>query len=302
MDEIKIFVSYSHDDDKHKAWVKKLASHLRGHGVDVILDQWDLRLGDDLPFFMEDGLKASHLVLCICSDNYTIKANNRKGGAGYESKILTAELMNDSNRNFVIPIKRNNKDGKIPTYFGAALYIDFNNDDDYYTKYRELLDRITGEDLKKKPQLGKSPYSNETISNAISYNVDSYKIKYTNHALSGSVSFDYKNNNGLFLIGEGDSLFMTQWSEAGNCSIHCYKDKLKRIGYNSKYKDYPSKDEIINFDFSSRCRSIREGEIVILENKNGKFAAVRVTKVFRNSVDIGHLLEFEYYIYDDINK
>ncbi|WP_371826148.1 SEFIR domain-containing protein [Enterococcus gallinarum] len=35
----KVFISYSHDDTEHKLWVKELATQLRSHGVDIILDQ-----------------------------------------------------------------------------------------------------------------------------------------------------------------------------------------------------------------------------------------------------------------------
>ena len=87
----KVFISYSWDtengDDEHKKWVRDLATKLRSHGVDVILDQFDLRLGDDLPFFMEQGLTISHLVICICSEKYTEKANAGKKGVGYEKRI-----------------------------------------------------------------------------------------------------------------------------------------------------------------------------------------------------------------------
>ena len=37
----------------HKEWVLKLASDLRAAGVDVVLDQWDLALGQDLSIFMK---------------------------------------------------------------------------------------------------------------------------------------------------------------------------------------------------------------------------------------------------------
>lgn len=72
---MNLFISYSHDNEQHKEWVAKLASDLRSHGVDVILDRWDLRIGDDLPFFMENGLSKSNLVLVICSSLYVEKAN-----------------------------------------------------------------------------------------------------------------------------------------------------------------------------------------------------------------------------------
>ena len=62
MENPTVFISYSHDNDEHRAWVLKLATDLRYHGVNAILDQWDLRIGTDLRFFMENGLSASTLV------------------------------------------------------------------------------------------------------------------------------------------------------------------------------------------------------------------------------------------------
>jgi len=35
----RIFISYSHDSEKHKAWVLNLSTRLRKNGVDVVLDQ-----------------------------------------------------------------------------------------------------------------------------------------------------------------------------------------------------------------------------------------------------------------------
>ena len=55
----KLFISYSWDCEEnknHMNWVLKLATDLRKHGVDVFLDQWDARFGNDLAFFMEQGL------------------------------------------------------------------------------------------------------------------------------------------------------------------------------------------------------------------------------------------------------
>jgi hypothetical protein len=37
---VRVFVSYSHDSDPHRAWVLKLATDLRANGVDATLDQW----------------------------------------------------------------------------------------------------------------------------------------------------------------------------------------------------------------------------------------------------------------------
>jgi hypothetical protein len=42
--EPRVFMSYSHDDDEHRDWVLQLSSRLRGNGVDVCLDRWDVTL------------------------------------------------------------------------------------------------------------------------------------------------------------------------------------------------------------------------------------------------------------------
>ena len=102
----KLFVSYSHDTEQHKDWVLTLATRLMANGVDVILDQWDLTLGADLPRFMEQGLSEAKRVLAICTDAYVQKANAGRGGVGYEKMILTAQLMQEISSDRIIPVVR----------------------------------------------------------------------------------------------------------------------------------------------------------------------------------------------------
>lgn len=47
--------TFSHDSLVHKQWVSELAAQLRRNGVDAMIDQWDLGLGDDVTRFMERG-------------------------------------------------------------------------------------------------------------------------------------------------------------------------------------------------------------------------------------------------------
>ena len=102
----KVFISYSHDSPEHKQWVSELGAKLRHNGVDTILDQWDLGLGDDRTLFMERGVKESDRVLVICTDSYVSKANAGIGGVGYERMIVTAQLVQDLGTNKFIPIIR----------------------------------------------------------------------------------------------------------------------------------------------------------------------------------------------------
>lgn len=293
----KLFISYSHDTEEHKQWVAKLAGHLRSHGVDVTLDQWDLRLGDDLPFFMEQGLDSAHMVLVICSSEYVTKANAGKGGTGYEKRILASDMLNGSNKEFILPVIRNNEEKNVPTYLKSILYIDFCDDVDYFDKYNQLLARIYDEDQQQKPALGSNPFDNRSLSSKIDTQLAIESIKYCNTAMEGSASFDYSSNNGIYIIGTGDYTFETMWSTAKQHCIYSYKDHVKRLGFKGSCTEFPSLVDVASFDFSSRVRTIYEGQVFILENRNNKFAAIKVNHVFVNTVDFGHIVEFEYKIY-----
>lgn len=89
----RVFVSYSHDSASHKEWVLQLAKDLRASGIDSVLDLWDLRPGQDVVRFMEQGISQSDRVILVCSDGYLERANARLGGVGYEGLIITGELV-----------------------------------------------------------------------------------------------------------------------------------------------------------------------------------------------------------------
>lgn len=294
MDNPTVFISYSHDDKQHEAWVRKLATDLRSHGVNAILDQWDLRLGSDLRFFMENGLSASNLVLCICSEMYVQKVNSGIGGVGYEGMIMSQSLLNNANSEFVLSIVRNNASPqKVPLAFGSKLYIDFSDDAQYVAKYRELLERIYGEDSKKKPPLGENPFS-PRLSEAIAVKTEIEKVLYHSPVMDGVVTFLFDNNNGVYTIGNGEYAFETRWSRSGNNSIHAYG----LIGYIPGETVIPGLDRLYNYDYSSKARTIKTGEIVIFQNLNHHFAAVKLGPV--KSSSHGNLYDemtFEYHIY-----
>lgn len=297
MEHPMIFVSYSHDSDEHKAWVLELASHLRSHGVDAILDQWDLQIGSDIRFYMEDGLSSAKLVLCICSEEYVKKVDSGIGGAGYEGMLMTQTLLQNAKDEFVIPVIRNNSSRKkTPTALGSKLYIDFSDDSQYFTRYRELLERIYGEDTKRKPPLGVNPLGDQ-VGQQIETKTKVESIQYHSPAMDGSVTFRYDNNNGVFILGDGEYRFETHWSRSGNDSIHAYG----LIGFKANITDFPLLEQIIDLDFSSHTRTIRTGQVVVFENVKHHFAAVKVG-VVRSS---GHGYQydemvFDYHIYSSI--
>jgi len=158
-DAPRVFISYSHDNDAHKAWVRKLAADLRSNGIDAILDCWELGLGDDVAAFMERGVSDSDRVLVICSSNYVKKANAGKGGVGYEKMIVTAELIGDLGTKKFIPLIRNaGAEREVPDFLGSRLYIDFDDDTTYKKRLEQLLREIHEQPALSKPPLGTSPF------------------------------------------------------------------------------------------------------------------------------------------------
>lgn len=154
----KVFISYSHDSLDHKKWVLDLATQLRSSGVDAVIDQWDLRPGDDLAFFMETQLSAADKVLMVCTEKYVEKANAGVGGVGYEKMIVTAGLLARIDSNKVIPLIRQVTGNKLPTFLQTKLYLDFSRQDQFEFSFDELIRTLHNAPLFEKPPITKSPF------------------------------------------------------------------------------------------------------------------------------------------------
>ena len=152
-----VFISYSHDSEPHKEWVKKLASDLRALGIDAVLDQWDLRAGQDMAKFMQDGVSKSDRVIMICSSPYVKKAEAGIGGVGFERLIVTAEVVQSIDTIKFVPVLRSNGEGKTPIFLGPRMYIDLRKDAAYSAGLEELRRELLGIP-NDKPPLGSRPF------------------------------------------------------------------------------------------------------------------------------------------------
>jgi len=155
----RIFISYSHDSAKHKSWVLDFATTLRNRGADAILDQWDLKPGDDLPHFMETEIAQCDYVIMICTETYVEKADAGKGGVGYEKMIITSSLLSKIDSNIIIPVVRQSSAPILPTFLKSKLYINFSNDSDVEYSLDELLRTLLNAPLYEKPAIGENPFS-----------------------------------------------------------------------------------------------------------------------------------------------
>jgi len=152
-DNIKVFISYAHTNDEHKSRVKFIAEELRvNYGLEVILDEWSFRKGQDLNKAMEDFGTQSDIILIIGDENYVDKANERMGGVGRESIIFSDTYMqNIKNNEYTIlyAFTEKNEEGQpiIPNYMRGINSFDLTDE----SKDLETIDEI-GREIYGKPK------------------------------------------------------------------------------------------------------------------------------------------------------
>ena len=132
MSEPKLFISYCWTNAEHEEWVLRLGTELLENGVDVILDKWDLKEGNDANAFMEKMVTDESVkkVILVIDEQYSDKANNRAGGVGTEAQIISAEIYESVDQNkFVAVIAKKDTDGNtnLPVFYKSRIYIDLPN-------------------------------------------------------------------------------------------------------------------------------------------------------------------------------
>lgn len=155
----KVFISYSW---VVKDWTVLLATRLINDGVDVKVDFWDLKEGQDKYKFMESMVSDETIdfVLILCDETYSKKANERSGGVGDETVIISSELYGKSSQVKFIPLVLS-KDAEdkaiVPIYIKSRIYFDFSDAENYENEYERLLRHIYNQPLIPKPKIGKMP-------------------------------------------------------------------------------------------------------------------------------------------------
>lgn len=158
----KVFISYSWSGPEHEQDVIDLATTLRSHGVDAVLDKWDLQPGQDKYVFMESMVTDDSVVkvLVLCDKKYQEKANSRAGGVGTESQIISQELYAKVQQTKFVPVVFEYDDAGepcLPVFLKGRIYVDISSADRYGAGLDELLRQIYDRPLHQKPALGSAP-------------------------------------------------------------------------------------------------------------------------------------------------
>jgi hypothetical protein len=158
----KVFISYSWSSPEHINRIVEWAERLVGDGVDVLLDKWDLKEGHDKYAYMEQMVTDPTVskVLIFSDSLYAKKADERKGGVGTESQIISQETYEKVKQEKFIPIVLEydaTEKPSLPVFLANRIFLDFSTPERYYENYEKLLRLIFDKPLFKKPQVGKPP-------------------------------------------------------------------------------------------------------------------------------------------------
>ena len=156
-----VFLSYARTNQEHIEKITNFASILRKDGIDVKFDEWDLKVGNDLYFFMENNIKReSDKVLLILTKEFVEKANDRKSGVGTETQLISKEVYDGVIQERIIPIVwecDEKGEDYIPTFLESRLYIDLSTKEKFGKNYETLLRILYNKPKNPKEDLGEMP-------------------------------------------------------------------------------------------------------------------------------------------------
>lgn len=160
--EPKVFISYSWSSPGYRALIRKWAEQLLSDGVDVILDVWDLKEGDDKYAFMEKMVTDESVthVLVFSDSEYAAKADSRVAGVGTESQIISREVYSRVKQTKFLPIVcefNESEEPFLPTFLKSRIWIDFSSPEAANDNWEQLTRVLYGKPAYEKPARGRAP-------------------------------------------------------------------------------------------------------------------------------------------------
>lgn len=195
----KVFISYAWGTEEYQQKVLDFASRLKGDGISVIIDKWSMEVGNDTFSFMEKCVKDAsiHFVIILLDPVYAKKADDRSGGVGAETQIISPNVYNDTEQSKFVPIVfergKNNEICK-PVYLNGRLHFDLTTAD-YKSEYIKLVRHLYGRKTYIEPPLGRKPSWVDTPKNIIPLNLQEI-VQLKNNVLNfnnSTVVFDAFN-------------------------------------------------------------------------------------------------------------
>ena len=260
---------------EQRPYVHEVARHLQAKSIAVFYDGFERvqlwgRNGTEA-FHEAFSSQAAYVVMCVS------KAYVEKAWPRHERRSALSRMIEDK-REYVLPVRFD--DTQVPGLPGDVIFLYAN----------QLTPAELSVMVAKK--LGVRPFAGKAS--------DVPPPMMT--SLTGEVAFDYSSYNGRYVIGSGLLEFETDWTKASNTSIYIYNDPPSINGV-ALCRNLGSISQLRNaerLDYTSRTRTPFLGDIVVLRNTNGFYAALHLLEIKDDSRgDIRDEVRFRYAIQSD---
>lgn len=159
-DNPHVFISYAQEEET-RINVEYFAERLMSDGVNVTIDFWDLKEGQNMYRFMEKCVSDASIdfVLLLCTPLYTQKANDNNGGVGTESTIIMPEIYANAEQTKFLPIifsRDESNNYQKPLFLKSLIHFDL-TDDNYEKEYQKIVRTLFGKPEQQKPEIGSPP-------------------------------------------------------------------------------------------------------------------------------------------------
>ena len=239
---------------EQREYVESVARVLDSRGIPIFydgferIDLWGRDLAEE---FHEVFAHRAALAVMFISKEYVEKSWPR-----HERRSILSRAIQERTE-YVLPVRFD--DTVVP---GMPSTVKYERADDHTP---EKLAAMIAEKLGIQPFAGKAS------------NVPAPRMT----SLTGEVVFDYSSYNGRFIIGREQLEFETMWTKASNTNIYVYNESSSINGValapSSPYiRDVVDAESL---DYTSRVRSPRVGQVVVLRNIHSFYAALHILNI-----------------------
>ena len=236
---------------EQRDYVEEVARNLQSRSIAVFydgLETVDLWGRSGVELFHEVFAEKSAYVVMFISDAYVSKAWPR-----HERRSALSRMIEEQ-REYILPVRFD--DTPVP---GLPTDIIYQNASEFTPAQ---LAAMIADKLSVRPFAGKAS------------EVPPPRMT----SPTGEVVFDYSSYNGRYVIGAGVLEFETQWSKASDTSIYVLNDRpsINGVALARGCDSISQVENAESLDYSSRTRTPSVGQIVVLRNAEGFYAAVHV--------------------------
>jgi len=238
---------------EQRAYVREVARVLQARGVSVFFDEFEkvtLWGKDGVEFFHQLFAANTSYVVMFISKEYVAKKWTRHERRSALSRAIAEE------REYILPVRFD--ESLIPGIPDTLQYL---NASEHVPASLAAL-------IANKLSLGLPAKASSVPPPQV-------------QSLTGEIAFDYSAFDGRLLIGSGVHQFETMWSKSDGSSITLYNDppSINGVAIAKGAKRISDIVDASIFDFSSRTRRPKVGEIAVLRNAQGFYAAIIILDV-----------------------